>query len=518
MTDTAVSPHRTVLDERPAAEEAAESGVQSNRSPPMPVGATSAMPADTVPGSPLSRRGSLRDSARQLAPLTWPVLVGQVSVLAFGTVDTVLVARFSPNDLAALAVGAAAYITIFIGFMGVVLAISPIAGQLFGAREHAQAGRQVHQAVWVALGLSVLGSTLLAFPAPFLALARATPEVAEKVRGYLLALAFSLPAALMFTVFRGFNTAVSRPKAVMLLQMGGLAVKVPASIALVWGVPALGLPALGVVGCGVATAIAMWAQALVAWQVMRRDPFYRPFELGGRGLDRPDRRALATHLRLGLPMGGSILIEVSGFSFMALFIARLGTTAVAGHQIAVNVVTLLFMVPLAVASASTTLVAQRVGARDPSGARRLAAHGLLIGSAISALLALAVAALGERLVGLYTHDALVAAAALPLMAWAALFHLADAVQTIAAFVLRAFRIATVPLLIYICALWGIGLGGGYAVAFDLTGLTPDGLRGAPGFWFASTVGLTVAAVALSLFLAWVLARQQASRPPAARPA
>ena len=118
--------------------------------------------------------------------------------------------------------------------------------------------------------------------------------------------------------------------------MGALAVKVPASAALVWGVPALGLPALGVVGCGIATAIAMWSQAAVAWWVVRRDPFYERFALAGRGLDRPDRRALAAHLKLGLPMGASILIEVSGFSFMALFISRLGTTPAAGHQIAVN--------------------------------------------------------------------------------------------------------------------------------------------------------------------------------------
>jgi MATE family multidrug resistance protein len=436
------------------------------------------------------------------------VLIGQVSVLAFGTVDTVLVARYSSTDLAALAVGAAAYITVFIGFMGVVLAISPIVGQLYGARQLTQAGRQVHQALWVALGLSALGSTLLAFPMPFLALAQTPPEVAERVRGYLLALAFSLPASLLFTVFRGFNTAVSRPKAVMLLQMGGLAIKLPASVGLVWGVPALGLPAMGVVGCGIATAIAMWVQALVAWQWMRRDPFYRPFELGGRGLDRPDRRALGAQLRLGLPMGGSILIEVSGFSFMAIFISRLGTTDVAGHQIAVNIVTLLFMVPLAVGSASTTLVAQRIGARDPIGARRLAAHGLVLGGGLSALLAIGVAVLGDRLVGLYTREASVIAAAAPLIAWAALFHFADAVQTIAAFVLRAFRIATVPLLIYVCALWGLGLGGGYTIAFDLTGLTPTALRGAPGFWFASTVGLSVAALALGLFLWRVLRRMQ----------
>jgi len=449
-----------------------------------------------------------RASAREIAPLAWPVLIGQVSVLAFATVDTLLVARYSAVDLAALAVGAAAYITIFIGFMGVVLAVSPIAGQLFGAGQHAQAGRQAHQAVWVALGLSAVGSTLLVFPAPFLALSRASPEVADKVSGYLLALAFSLPASLLFTVFRGFNTAVSRPKAVMLLQVGALAVKIPASAALVWGVPALGLPALGVVGCGIATGIAMWVQAGVAWWVVRRDPFYAPFALAGRGLDAPDRRALATHLKLGLPMGASILIEVSGFSFMALFISRLGTTPAAGHQIAVNMATLMFMLPLAMASAVSTLVAQRVGARDAAGAARIAVHGLALGGGLSTLLAAAVALGGPAIVGLYTRDAAVAAVALPLMAWVALFHIADAVQTIAAFALRAFRIATVPLLIYAASLWGLGLGGGYAVAFDLGGVTPASLRGAPGFWFASTLGLMVAGLALGGFLFWVLRQRR----------
>ena len=450
--------------------------------------------------------GSLADSAHRIAHLAWPVLIGQLSVLAFSTVDTLLVARYAAVDLAALAIGASAYITVFIGFMGVVLAISPIVGQLFGAGQHAQAGRQAHQAVWVALGLSAVGSLLLAFPYPFLAMSQATPEVAEKVRGYLLVLAFSLPASLMFTVYRGFNTAVSRPKAVMLIQVMGLALKIPLSVALVWGVPALGIAPLGVLGCAIATGLAMWTQALVAWQVLRRDPFYAPFELQGRGLDAPERKSLGAHLRLGLPMGASILIEVSGFSFMAIFIARLGTTPVAGHQIAVNLVTLMFMVPLAIASACTTLVSQRVGARDAAGARRLAWHGLGIGCSVAAVLGGTVSLLDAAIVGLYTKDAVVAAAALPLITWVALFHFADAAQTVAAFVLRAWRIATVPLLVYVLALWVIGLGGGFVLAFNLTGEVSASLQGARGFWVTTTAGLIVAAVALCAYMAWVLRR------------
>jgi MATE family multidrug resistance protein len=453
-----------------------------------------------------------RDSARRIAPLVWPVFVGQVSVLAFGTIDTIFVARYAAGDLAALAVGAAAYITVFIGFMGVLVALSPIVGQLQGAGKHLEAGRQLHQALWVALGLAAVGSTLLAFPAPFLALAKTAPEVEPRVRGYLLALALSLPASLLFTLFRAFNTAVSRPKIVMAIQLGGLAAKVPLSAALVFGVPALGLPALGVVGCGIATALAMWTQVLLAWRVFRRDPFYAPYEIWGRGLDRPARAPLVAQLKLGVPLGASILVEVTGFAFMALFIARIGTTAVAGHQLAVNLVSLLFMVPLAIGNAGSTLVAQAIGAGRHHEAARLGWHALGLGLALATAMGLAVFVLRRPVLGLYTSDAAVLAAALPLVAWLAVFHAADAAQAIAAFVLRAYKITVVSVLIYVAALWGVGLVGGYWLAFDVSGHSPAALRGAPGYWFASTVGLVVAAVALSAVLAWVLRRQRRRGP------
>lgn len=455
----------------------------------------------------LARLATLAGSARRIAPLAWPVFVGQISVLAFATIDTILLGRASATDLAALAVGGAAYITIFIGLMGIVMAVSPIVGQLFGAGRLPDAGRALHQAVWVALGLALLGSTLLAFPQPFLSLARAGPEVAAKVRGYLLALAFSLPASLLFTVYRGFNNAVSRPKAVMALQLGGLVLKVPLSAALVFGVPALALPALGVVGCGIATCLSMWLQAILAAAVIWRDPFYAGFRLGGRGLDRPDATSLRQFMRLGLPMGAAILVEVSGFASMAFFIARLGTTPVAGHQLAANLVSLLFMMPLALANATGALVAQRIGAGDALDARRLGWHGLVIGCSLAVGVGGAVFLGRETLLGLYTRDAAVVAAALPLVAWVAVFHVADAAQTISAFVLRAYKITAVPVFIYVAALWGVGLGGGYVLAFNLPGFVPRPLQGAPGFWFASTSGLALAGMALSGFMVWMLRRE-----------
>lgn len=447
-----------------------------------------------------------RDSASRILPLAWPVFVAQLAVIAFGTVDTLLVARHSALDLAALAVGSAAYITVFIGFMGVVIAAGPIVGQFFGAGKLHEAGHQLHQAVWVALGLSLVGSALLAFPLPFIALAQATPEVEAKMRQYLTALAFALPAALLFAAYRGFNNAVSRPKAVMVIQLFGLGLKVPLSAALVFGLPSLGLPSLGVLGCGIATAVAMWLQVAAGLWLLRRDRFYDAFAFGCR-LRPPDRRAITVQLRLGLPMGASILIEVTGFAFMAIFIVRLGATAVAGHQLAANLVSILFMLPLALANATATLVAQRVGARDLLSARRIGWHGLQIGVCLGAGVGALVYGLRHGVLRLYTDDAAVIAAALPLLAWVALFHTADAAQCVASFVLRSYRIATLPMLIFAVCLWGVGLGGGYLLAFDLSGLTPEALRGARGFWMASTSGLVLAALALSGLLALVLRRQ-----------
>jgi len=246
--------------------------------------------------------------------------------------------------------------------------------------------------------------------------------------------------------------------------------------------------------------------------VLRRDPFYARFHLLSHGLDRPDWKAMRQQLRLGIPMGAAILIEVTAFSFMALFIARLGATPVAGHQIAVNLVSMMFMMPLALGNATSTLVAQSVGAGAHNEARRLGRHGLVIGCGLATLLGAAVFFSREAVVGLYTKDATIIAAALPLMAWLVVFHIADAAQTVAAFVLRAFKIATIPMVIYVAALWGVGLGGGYFLAFNVSGTVPAALQGARGYWMASTLGLVLAATALSGFMFFVFAQLRREQP------
>jgi multidrug resistance protein, MATE family len=168
------------------------------------------------------------------------------------------------------------------------------------------------------------------------------------------------------------------------------------------------------------------------------------------------------------------------------------------------------MVPLALGNATGALVAQRLGAGDPRDADRLAWHGLALAAAIATGLGFAVLATRSSVLGLYTRDAAVIAAALPLLAWLAVFHIADAVQAVAAAVLRAHHVALLPVLVYAVALWGVGMGGGWLLAFDTTGAVPAGLRGAPGYWLAATAGLSVAAIGLTLLMRVVLRRVPAA--------
>lgn len=458
--------------------------------------------------------GVWRRDAAAITQLAWPVFVGQIAVLGFSTIDTLLAGRVGPQDLAALAVGSAAYITVFVGLMGAMLALGPLAGRLHGAGRRRRAGAQFHQALWLAAGLSVPGVALLLWPEPFLLLARAEPAVAERVRDYLQALAWAVPAGLWFTLYRAFNTAVSRPKAAMTLQVAGFVAKVPLSALLVFGLGPV--PALGVVGCAWATVIVNWLEVGVGWWVLQRDPFYRPYRLPRWRLQRPHRATLQQQLKLGVPMAASMLIEVTGFTFMALFIARLGTAAVAGHQIAANLTGLLFMMPLALANATSTLAAQAIGARREAEARRLGWHGVELAVLIAMTMAAAVYLARPWLVRVYSADAEVAAMALPLVAWAALCHVGDAAQTVAAYVLRAWHITTRPMFIYAAALWGVGLGGGYALAFLAPSTWPAALRGPSGFWIASTAGLGLAAAALAILLRHTTRRTALTPPPMAR--
>lgn len=438
----------------------------------------------------------------RVASLAWPILIGQLAVISNGVIDTVMTARYSATDLAALGLGASIYISVFVGLSGVLQALAPSIAQLFGAKKFQAIGADVRQGLWLAIFLSMVGAYFLSFPHALLSIAQAPPEMNEKVEQYLRILSFALPATLGFRVYASLNTALSRPRAVMLLQLAGLALKIPLNAVFIFG--ALGIPALGSPGCAIATVISTWLIVVTSWLILRRDTFFTQFHIMGYGLGRPQWKAQLALLKLGLPMGLSYLIEVTAFTFMALFIARLGSDVLAAHQITANFGTVLYMLPLSIAHATTTLVAQEIGAGRWESARHTGYAGIRLGILLSVGLGVLVWLLRSQIIGLYTPDSAVANAAMPLFFFIAFYQLFDAIQIGSAFVLRAYKVATIPTLMYAVALWGVGLGGGYVIGFDITGFTPASVQGAAGFWLGNSLSLALVGIAL----AWYLRRVQ----------
>jgi len=433
-------------------------------------------------------------SIRKLLHLTWPVLIAQLAVMANAVIDTAMAGRLSPIDLAAVGIASAIMGTVLMSLISVLLALPPIIAHLYGAGQHAEVGREIHQSVWISLLLALVAILVLRNPEPFIALAQLQPAVETKVRAYLDASAWSVPGIFALRIFFGLSTGIGRPRPVMLFNLLSLAIKVPLNAVFMYGL--LGAPELGGPGCAVATAVDAWLMAALAWGWCLRNPNYAQFQLRQR-FAAPDFKAIAEFLRLGVPIGLTFIADVTAFTFMALFIARLGPVVSGAHQIAANLAAFAFMIPLAIGNATAVLAGQAIGAGQHERARHTCWQGIRLGMSIAAVISL-IFWLGAPLIAsLYSTDRQVQAAAIPLIGLVALYHLGDALQAVAVNALRGYKKSVVPMLIYAILLWGAGLGGGF-----LLGLTDTfgPARGAPGFWIAAIGSLWLVAVLVALYL------------------
>ena len=422
------------------------------------------------------------------------VLVGQLAVMAFGITDTVVAARFADTALAALSVGSAAYITVHITLMGMLQALLPVWAELHGANQKVAVGKSVRQALYLCLCTALIGIAALVFPGPLLNWTQVPQALQADVRAYLLIVALGVPASLMFRMYGTLNQGLGKPKLVTWVQVGALAVKVPLSIVLVLGVPGV-LPPLGLAGCAWATLVVNYLMLGLALWLLRTQDFYRPYRIWAP-MEAPDWPVLMRFVRLGLPSGLAIGVEVTSFTLMSLFIARLGVVASASHQIVANLAAVLYMVPLALSIASSARLSYWLGAGQPQRARQVLRTGLGLVLMLSLCLCTGLWLAGDAMVALYTQSPDVAALASALLLWLTLYHFADAIQVFCVFALRSYRITLLPLLSYTVLLWGVGLAGGYAVAYEALGTSSLSwlvIQSPIAFWQTSSLALWVTA-------------------------
>ena len=431
------------------------------------------------------------------------VLAGQLAVMAFGVTDTIVAGRYGEASLAALSVGSAIFISVYVALIGVLQALLPVWAEQRGAQQTQAIGKSLRQALYLCAAASAAGMLILLSPGPLLRWTEVPPDLRTEVARYLAVLALALPPALLFRIYSTLNQALGRPQLVTWLQVGSLFIKLPLSIWFTFG--GLGLPAQGVVGCAWATLAVNCSMLVVAAWLLRTQDIYAPLGLWRR-MEPPHWPTISGFARLGVPAGLAVMVEVTSFTLMALFIARQGTVASAAHQIAANVAAVLYMVPLSLSIATSARTSYWLGAGKPAHARRVVLMGFWLSSLAAAVFSATLFIAKNWLGQLYSSNPAVVAMAAGVLGWVAFYHVADAMQTVCVFVLRCYRITVAPLLVYCVLLWGAGLGGGYLWAYGGAGVwrvTPSPVP----FWAASAVALLATALLFAAML-WRASRRQ----------
>ncbi len=425
------------------------------------------------------------------------VLVGQLAVMAFGVADTVIAGRYSDTSLAALSVGSAIYISVYVGLIGIVQALLPIWAELLGANKQPEIGRSLRQSLYLSGLITIAGMTALLLPGALLRWAQVPVAMLAEVQSYLTVLAFAFAPSIVFRLYSTFNQSLGKPLLVAWLQVGALLVKIPMSMWLVAG--GAGMEPMGAVGCAWATLVVNYLLLAFGLVMLRTQAMYKPFRIW-QTMERPHWPTIGHFARLGIPAGLAYLVEVTSFTLMAVFIARLGVTASASHQIAASMAAVLYMMPLSMAIACSARVSFWLGAGRPDHAKRVVLLGLKLTVVISIALAAILLIAKDAIAGFYSTNPVIVSTASSLLVWVASYHLADCIQAVSAFLLRCYRVTIAPLALYSVLLWGLGLYGGYLLTYE--GLS--GLAAMPSpstFWMASSIALWLVA-GFFLLLLW----------------
>jgi len=444
-------------------------------------------------------RSNVRREASSLWQLAWPVLVGQLATVGMAVADVAMTGHTSAEELAAVSLGASVWSIILVTVNGIMMAINTVVAHEVGAGAFDKIPHSVRQALWKAVGVGLFAALManlatLLFDHLYLA-----PAVSERASMFVHIISIGLIPFAAYRALYGYSASINHTKPVMVIAIIGLLVNVAINWVLVFG--NLGMPKMGALGCAVATGVVVWLDliAMVLW--IRIAPAYRqtyPFTRW----EWPHWPEIWSMLKLGVPIGVTYFAEVSVFGAVSLLIARFGVVTVSAHQIALNFSSLTFMVPLSFGIGMITRVGQALGESNPHRARFASLVGLSMSVGFAVLSAACIALFRHQIAAAYTSDPAVQALCAHLLLFAALFQLSDAAQVAASCAIRGYKVTRSPMVIQLVAFWGVALPLGCVL-----GLAPDWIPFAPGeplsatgFWIGLVLGLTVAAVLLTVSL------------------
>ena len=449
----------------------------------------SVLAPDTVAASGHELAVELTETLR----LAVPIALTQLGQIAMMTTDMVLIGRLGDEAVAAAALAHTVFFISFTFGMGLVSAVAPLAAQAFGARNPRSVRRALRVGLWAALAMSMpMMIVLPLFGERILLALGQAPAIADLAQRYLFGLAWGITPALWFLAIRGFMGAVNRPEPGLWITLAAIPANAVLGYLLIYG--ELGLPRLGLLGAGLATTIINSAMFLAGlWFVTERRPF-RKYHVLGR-IWRLDWTLMRQLIEIGAPISISFLLEYGLFAAAALLMGLISTTALAAHQIALQIAAILFMVPFGVGMAATVRVGHAIGRGDGPAVKRAGSVATSLGIVFMSAMTLAVIlgrfAIARFFFGEAAESAGVIDLTATLLMVGATFFVADGIQTVAAGALRGMNDTRIPLLFAAISYWLIGFPAAYGLAFRME-------LGAVGVWIGLSCGTAVYAVLLIL--------------------
>ncbi|WP_152052128.1 MATE family efflux transporter [Tautonia marina] len=431
--------------------------------------------------------------------LAGPVVLAELGWMGMGLVDTMFVGRLSAEAIGAVGIGHAVFFVTTIAGMGLLLGLDTLISHAFGAGKLDECRKWLRHGIYLALVLCPPLMLVCWLAGGQLERMGIDPAVRPEAETYVRLVTLSLPPLLLYTAFRRYLQAQNRTGAIVFALVSANVVNLVVNWLLIFG--NLGFPRLGVAGAAWATVLSRgWMALVLLLEIVRID-----WKLGPeawRGGWRPERRRFRSLVALGLPVAGQLMLEMGAFATATFLVGRLDPASLAAHQIALNVASLTFMVPLGISSAAAVRVGQAIGRNDPGGAGRAGWSALALGTVFMMVAAITFVLVPRGILSIFTDQGEVIAVGVVLLWVAAVFQLSDSVQVIATGALRGSGDTRTPMFANLAAHWAIGLPIGVGLCFGLK-------VGVIGMWIGLSIGLIVAGT----LLLWAWSRRVAGLRP-----
>lgn len=427
-------------------------------------------------------------SIRATLTIGFPLVGAFMAQMLMGVTDTIMLGWLGAAPLAASVLGTQMFMILMLAGSGFAQAVLPLAAEAHGANDSAGVRRSTRMGFWVVLGFSVLVLPLMWFAEPvFLALGQ-KPELARMADEYLSIAKWSIFPALLLMVLRSFFTVLHRTNVVLVITLLAAVLNGVLNYSFIfgnWGMPAMGIKgaAIATLGSTLLSAVLLMGYAAFHKQIKQYQIFVRFW--------RPDWHDLHEVIRVGWPIGLAILAEFALFSFSAIMMGWFGVIPLAAHGIVIQIISVAFMIPLALAQVGTVLLGQAKGRNDPHAVTQDGRAVLAVGIAVSLFVALLFVLIPELLISAFLDfdnpdSADILSFGIPLLIVAAAFQLVDSTQVLAAGLLRGLKDTRVPMQIAVFAYWGVGVPTAYLIS-QHTSIGPIGI------WYGLAIGLTVSA-------------------------